>query len=150
MIEIQDLRLWSPDVCAALHADVFSPEDRWDSPYFFKTLQQDHILGEGLVQDGRLVGLYMVQFSPYEGDVLTILVKREEQNKGHGRRLMSRLLSRSRQKGLEKVFLEVAEHHVVAQHLYQSLGFQQIGVRTNYYRQFDNFSGKALTYCYIF
>ena len=52
---------------------------------------------------------------------------------GLGRRLLMRLLDVIRWSGAERVFLEVRPSNPVAQKLYASIGFTEIGRRPRYY-----------------
>jgi ribosomal-protein-alanine N-acetyltransferase len=55
-------------------------------------------------------------------------------NRGNGRRLLDGLVFRASEVGVAKVFLEVRPTNVIALHLYESLGFNRIGMRPDYYQ----------------
>jgi ribosomal-protein-alanine N-acetyltransferase len=65
--------------------------------------------------------------------VLNVCVAPEEQHRGHGRRIVLRLLDLARWHHAERVFLEVRPSNLRAIALYESLGFNEIGRRPNYY-----------------
>ena len=54
--------------------------------------------------------------------------------RGVGRQMLALLLERSRQAGMESVFLEVRPSNPHAIALYQSVGFVQVGLRKAYYQ----------------
>ena len=55
------------------------------------------------------------------------------QNKGVGRKLLEFLLQKARSEKMNTFFLEVRASNLFAIHLYESLGFEQISVRRDYY-----------------
>ncbi|MEK7990158.1 MAG: ribosomal protein S18-alanine N-acetyltransferase [Thiotrichaceae bacterium] len=70
---------------------------------------------------------------PLEAHVLNICIHPDYQNCGYGRILLNYLLDVARSKVVEEVLLEVRPSNKAAIRLYDSIGFNQIGVRRNYY-----------------
>jgi ribosomal-protein-alanine N-acetyltransferase len=70
---------------------------------------------------------------PSEAHVLNICVHPDYQSCGYGRILLNYLLDVARSKIVEDVLLEVRPSNKTAIRLYDSVGFNQIGVRRNYY-----------------
>ncbi len=68
------------------------------------------------------------------GDIQTIAVAESARRGGLGRVFMNALVGEARKRGAGQVFLEVRADNPVAQHLYESLGFEQISVRKGYYQ----------------
>ena len=56
-----------------------------------------------------------------------------EQGQGHGRRILEHLLKLARFQRSERVFLEVRPSNPHAVALYESVGFNEVGRRPNYY-----------------
>ena len=69
-----------------------------------------------------------------EADVQTIAVAEDARGRGIGRALMERMLGQARARGMREVFREVRADNPVAQGLYRSLGFAELGVRSGYYQ----------------
>lgn len=69
-----------------------------------------------------------------EGDIQTIAVAETARRGGLGRTLMLQLMTEARQRGASEVFLEVRADNPHAQALYESLGFEVMGVRPKYYQ----------------
>jgi ribosomal-protein-alanine N-acetyltransferase len=69
-----------------------------------------------------------------EADIQTIAVAPAARRSGLGRTLMLQLIHDARQAGVRELFLEVRADNPPAQALYESLGFERIGVRTGYYQ----------------
>lgn len=74
----------------------------------------------------------LVMMAP-ESDILDITVLPEKRNQGIGRKLMTDLFSRALEKGVTTTYLEVRQSNAPARHLYDSIGFQPIGIRKHYY-----------------
>ena len=68
-----------------------------------------------------------------EAHVLNVCVSPAAQGRGHGRRLVRRLLDLARWHRAERVFLEVRPSNPRAIALYHDLGFNEIGRRPGYY-----------------
>lgn len=103
----------------------------------------------GLLVDDRLVGYFYSQNIVGEVTLLTIAVDPAEQGKGYGRQLTEAFLSECEQLQAESAWLEVRESNKKAAGLYESLGFNEVTRRHNYY---PTASGKedALIMSYIF
>ena len=69
-----------------------------------------------------------------ESDIQTIAVAEEARGQGLGRVLLLSLISEARRRGARETFLEVRADNPGAQHLYRSLGFDDLGVRRGYYQ----------------
>lgn len=78
-------------------------------------------------------GLQAAPRSP-ESDIQTIAVAEEARGGGLGRVLMLSLITEARKRGARETFLEVRADNPAAQHLYRSLGFEDLGVRRGYYQ----------------
>jgi len=69
-----------------------------------------------------------------EGDIQTIAVAPRARRHGLARTLMHTLIGEARSRGAREIFLEVRADNPGAQALYVSLGFEEIGVRPQYYQ----------------
>ncbi|MCD2441694.1 ribosomal protein S18-alanine N-acetyltransferase [Agromyces sp. SYSU K20354] len=69
-----------------------------------------------------------------QGDIQTIAVDPSSRGMGLGRGLMHALITAARRRHVTELFLEVRADNPIARALYDSLGFEQIGVRPRYYR----------------
>jgi ribosomal-protein-alanine N-acetyltransferase len=86
-----------------------------------------------LERSGELIGYGVLSVAGGEAHVLNVCVAPSEQGQGLGRRVISRLLDLARWHRAERVFLEVRPSNVAAVALYDSIGFNEIGRRPNYY-----------------
>lgn len=69
-----------------------------------------------------------------ESDIQTIAVAEHARGQGLGRVLLLSLITEARKRGARETFLEVRADNPGAQHLYRSLGFEELGVRRGYYQ----------------
>jgi [ribosomal protein S18]-alanine N-acetyltransferase len=86
-----------------------------------------------LCVDGVIAGYGVLSVGAGEAHVLNVCIGADWRGQGLGRHLMRRLLDIARWNGAERVFLEVRPSNPVAQTLYRSMGFQEIGRRPRYY-----------------
>jgi len=63
-----------------------------------------------------------------------VCVSDEYRCRGLGRKMLMFLLDRARSAGMKETFLEVRPSNLVAGRLYQSVGFEQVGLRRGYYQ----------------
>ena len=86
-----------------------------------------------LEQDGRMIGHGVLSVAVGEAHVLNVCVHPDWQGRGLGRRILDRMLRLAREHEADTAFLEVRASNTVAQHLYESAGFNEIGLRRGYY-----------------
>lgn len=83
--------------------------------------------------EGETAGYGIMSSGAGEAHILNVCVARRFQRRGLGRTLMLHMIDEAEQQGVETVFLEVRESNPVALSLYESLGFNQVGTRKDYY-----------------
>ncbi len=69
-----------------------------------------------------------------ETDMMNIAVAPDYRRQGIAEKLVTELISGLRQKGNHSLMLEVRVSNTSARQLYDKLGFEQVGLRKNYYR----------------
>jgi ribosomal-protein-alanine N-acetyltransferase len=94
--------------------------------------------------DGEIVAYGVVAMGAGEAHILNLCVRGDLRGRSIGRQMLMLLLERSRQAGMEAVFLEVRPSNPHAIALYQSVGFAQVGLRKGYYQAPDNSREDAL------
>jgi ribosomal-protein-alanine N-acetyltransferase len=83
---------------------------------------------------GTVTGYGVMSVAAGEAHLLNLCVHPNAQRLGYGRRLLNALMARAADAGAEKIFLEVRPSNHVALRLYDSVGFEQIGMRPAYYQ----------------
>jgi ribosomal-protein-alanine N-acetyltransferase len=111
---------------AAIHASAF-PEV-WGAEAFADLLAQPGMMA--LATDR---GLILCRLTLDEAEVVTLAVAPDHQRKGEGRRLMQAAMSLLAELGAATLFLEVSAENPPAIKLYTGLGFEQVGLRRQYY-----------------
>jgi ribosomal-protein-alanine N-acetyltransferase len=131
----EGLRIGDADRCAELEAQLFPGDDPWPAVAFIRELESRHNHYVAARVDGTLVGYAGItrlgRTPPFEYEVHTIGVDTAFQGRGIGRRLLDMLLDIA---DGGAVFLEVRTDNDAAIKLYQSVGFDVVGLRKRYYR----------------
>lgn len=86
-----------------------------------------------LYKNNDLVGYAVLSLVADEAELLLIGIAREAQGHGFGRLLLLHILDCAQKLNARAVFLEVRASNEVAQGLYASEGFNEVGVRPAYY-----------------
>jgi len=79
------------------------------------------------------VGHGILSVAAGESHLLNVCVHPDFQGHGFGRILVEHLLERARKGEASAIFLEVRPSNVAACELYDKLGFNEVGIRENYY-----------------
>ncbi|WP_194397549.1 ribosomal protein S18-alanine N-acetyltransferase [Microbacterium atlanticum] len=115
------------------------PRDAWSEAMMREELDSPH--GWYVVDEeaGRLVGYAGLRAvrNAKDADVQTITIAEASRGRGRGRTLLRALLDEAGRRGVEDVFLEVRADNPVAQALYTSEGFLEIGRKPRYYQPDD-------------
>ena len=88
-----------------------------------------------VAMDGdRVAGYIGSQSVEGEADMMNVAVHPDYRRQGIARRLVEGLVAALREKGVYSLALEVRASNAPAIRLYEGLGFSQVGLRPNYYR----------------
>lgn len=88
------------------------------------------------VYEGRNIGHGILSVAAEESHLLNVCIHPDHQRKGFGRILVEHMLGLARSRGATCVFLEVRPSNIAACSLYHDLGFNEVGVRKDYYPAF--------------
>jgi ribosomal-protein-alanine N-acetyltransferase len=83
--------------------------------------------------DDSVVGFGILSLAAREAHLQNIAVSPDWQGYGFGRKLLSTLIEEADQLSARTILLEVSVENGVAESLYLSKGFREIGIRKNYY-----------------
>ena len=84
-------------------------------------------------EDGALTGYIGFSFLLDEAEIGNLVVDKDHRRKGTGEELISRTKEYLKDKGIAKVYLEVAEDNEPAKNLYLKSGFVSFNIRKDYY-----------------
>lgn len=117
---------------AALEKQCFS--DPWSENSVASELENPLSLWLIAEEDGAVCGYVGSQTVLDETDMMNIAVHPDCRRKGIAAALITELVSRLKARGSRVLRLEVRESNFSAITLYEALGFTQLGLRKNYYR----------------
>lgn len=87
--------------------------------------------------DGVFAGYGVMSTGANEAHILNLCVSKEFQRRGLAREMLSFLLDEADKLEVRDVFLEVRPSNTGAIALYEQMGFNQVGLRKNYYPTVD-------------
>lgn len=122
------------DEVASLEASVFPENSAWSRQSFENSLADGYDAWVLRNTAGLLIGYSVCMKVLDETQLLTIAVDKMQQGKGYGKQLMGDLIARAKRLGAVSLFLEVRPSNLSARHVYQKMGFEQVGLRKQYYR----------------
>jgi ribosomal-protein-alanine N-acetyltransferase len=82
---------------------------------------------------GVVMGYAVMMLAVDEAELLDIAIDKGHQRKGVGRKLLEAMLSLARHENMRRMVLEVRASNQPAIALYRASGFEQIGLRRDYY-----------------
>ena len=126
------------DAIMALERASF-PTDAWSDAMMREELASPHSHYLVDAEGGRVVGYAGLRAlsGATDGDIQTIAVAAASRGRGRGRALLEALLDEAARRGVRDVFLDVRADNPVAQALYASEGFVEVGRRPRYYQPDD-------------
>jgi ribosomal-protein-alanine N-acetyltransferase len=83
--------------------------------------------------DGEIHGYGVMSVAAGESHILNLTVRPESQRQGIGIKLMKHFMQLACRHNADTIMLEVRPSNVAAVKLYEKMGFNEIGVRRNYY-----------------
>ncbi|WP_445146145.1 ribosomal protein S18-alanine N-acetyltransferase [Dyella sp. Tek66A03] len=128
--EIRAMRREDLPAVAAMEAASY--DFPWTQGIFSDCLKAGHPCWVMWVE-GEAAGYGVLSVAAGEAHVLNVCIGPAHRGLGLGRLLMRRLLDIARWNGATRVFLEVRPSNPIAQKLYESMGFDEIGRRPKYY-----------------
>lgn len=128
---IREMQTGDLDQVVPIEAANFSTP--WTGNDFSVYLEREDGLFLVAEEDGKVLGYCGVIMVPPEGDITNVSVSSDSRRKGAGRALVEEMLKRTKEKGVDTLFLEVRKSNEAAITLYRNQGFTEIGVRKNYY-----------------
>jgi ribosomal-protein-alanine N-acetyltransferase len=120
------------DLAAVAALESASYDFPWSPGIFGDCLKAGHPCWVMCIED-EVVGYGILSVGAGEAHILNVCIGQSYRGLGLGRHLMRRLIDVARWHAAERVFLEVRPSNPVAQALYRSMGFNEIGQRPKYY-----------------
>ena len=120
------------DLVAVMQIETVNFPFPWTNGNFKDSINSGHICLV-LEIDNALVGYAILMMVLDEAHLLNISVSPSWKGKGWGRHLLNQMMQIGREKGGLNMFLEVRPSNVSALTLYETIGFNEMGVRPGYY-----------------
>lgn len=120
------------DLAKVMETERTAYEFPWTEGIFRDCLRVGYICRVMELSRG-LVGHGIMSIAASECHLLNICIHPQYQRRGLGRRLVIHLLEVARRREVRMALLEVRQSHQHAYRLYTSLGFDEVGMRRNYY-----------------
>lgn len=89
-------------------------------------------------ENNEIVGFAGIIVTPVDVEITNIVTKKSQRKKGIGKILLDKLIEMAKERKSEAISLEVNEKNSIAIHLYESCGFEKVGLRKKYYNGIDN------------
>jgi len=105
----------------------------WSEGIFRDCLRVGYVCRVACAGD-EVIGYGVMSVGAGEAHILNLCVSQHFRCRGVGKQLLGYLVDRAGSAGMGEVFLEVRPSNTAAIRLYQSLGFEQVGVRRGYYQ----------------
>ncbi|RZU36999.1 [SSU ribosomal protein S18P]-alanine acetyltransferase [Fluviicoccus keumensis] len=119
-----------PQVLAIERQVQFAP---WSEKLFADGLERGHDCRVAVDAGERVAGFSVVQNILDEAHLLNIAVDPARQGQGVGRQLLTAVTESAAARQASMIFLEVRSGNLRAIDLYNRAGFNEIGLRKNYY-----------------
>lgn len=120
------------DLDAVIQIETVNFPFPWTVGNFKDSINSGHICLV-LEIDELMIGYAILMMVLDEAHLLNISVSADWKGKGWGRHLLNHMMQISREQGGLNMFLEVRPSNVSAITLYESIGFNEMGVRPGYY-----------------
>ena len=131
MIRIRKMEQKDLDAVTRIEAESFSMP--WSRNAFADTLALPYYRYFVAEEDGEVLGYCGFLFAAAEGEIPNVCVASTARRRGVGTCLMEALCEEAKQCGVADLFLEVRQSNTAAKNLYQSFGFENIGIRKGFY-----------------
>ena len=118
---------------AALEAENFSRP--WSYDAFYKTLSDENYIVIIAKDTDAFLGYCVLLCTGEEADITNVCTVSVARGKGVATEMLAALMEAGESRGVNEFFLEVRESNTPARNLYTKLGFEEIGLRKNYYEE---------------
>ena len=126
-------RMETTDVKEVALIEQESFHDAWSEKSFLDAILEKDNIYMVATDDNKIVGYCGMWGIQGEGNIYNVCVKKEKRGQGVGDRLFQAFLEEGEQKGLKAFTLEVRVSNESAIRLYEKYGFENAGIRKNFY-----------------
>ena len=109
------------------------PDEPWSYKMLVSSFDSENFLGVVAEEEGEIAGYGGITVAVDTADIDNVAVTEAYRNSGVATALLSELCALAKEKGAQKVFLEVRVSNSPALRLYLKNGFKGVHARTRYY-----------------
>lgn len=133
MIEIRKMQKSDVPEVYKIEKEAFSIP--WSENAFLESLELPHAMFFVAEYEGEIAGYVGMYHVFQEGDITNIAVKSSARGKGIAHALLEELQKQAIESGILDLTLEVRESNERAIHIYEKFGFENVGIRKNFYEK---------------
>ena len=131
MLVVRHMKLEDCEQVAVIEAESFSIP--WSLKAFQDTIQLENYRYFVAEQNGEIVGYCGFVFVLDEAEIPNVCVKASARRQGIGKQMLNFLQEEAKKLGINILYLEVRESNQTARKLYTSFGFEEDGIRKDFY-----------------
>ena len=114
--------------------DKTSSSYNWTKSMFLEELENKNSSFKVLFLNNTIAGYIIYHIVLDEAEILNIVIDNTFKKKNLGKYLLEQTLNNLAKQNIKTVFLEVGEKNIPAINLYLKFGFEQYGIRKEYYK----------------
>ncbi len=133
MMEIKEMAQEDLSQVSEIESQIFSLP--WSEKAFEESLKNTNTLYIVAKEKEEVLGYIGMYISFQEGNITNVAVNPNYRRKKIGQNLIREILERAKQIGVTDVILEVRETNAAAICLYEKMGFEEAGIRKNFYEK---------------
>lgn len=130
-MQIRPMTIEDCEQVATIEAASFSVP--WSLKAFTETVGKENFRYFVAEEAGEILGYCGFLFVLDEAEIPNVCVKESARKRGVGKQMMTVLMEDAKRLGMAMLYLEVRESNTAARTLYKSLGFEENGIRKNFY-----------------
>lgn len=131
MLIIRRMKLEDCEQVAIIEEESFSMP--WSLQAFQDTVEMENYRYFVAEQNGEILGYCGFIFVLDEAEIPNVCVKLSARQQGIGKQMLTVLEKEAKELGIHILYLEVRESNQAARKLYTSFGFDEDGIRKNFY-----------------
>lgn len=107
----------------------------WSEEAFRDSLNSKNTIYVVAVIEDKVIGYCGIYLCPPEGNIVNVAIAKEYRRQHIGKKMLKFLFRKTKEADVTDVILEVRETNVAAIKLYENMGFEEAGIRKNFYEK---------------
>jgi len=131
MITVRNMQVADALSVSEIEQEIFSRP--WSYQGFVDSLNLGNTIFLVAEEEGRILGYIGMYLAMDEGEITNVAVMKQERQRGIGGMLLKEIKKEAERRAIARIVLEVRVSNDSAIRLYEREGFQNCGVRKNFY-----------------